>query len=154
MLFHGGASFFFFAHQPDDIGSGPDELDVTGFANFREVGVFRKQAITGMNGIDIRDLGRADHRGNVEITLRQLRRSNTNRFIGKAHMERIPVRLTVDRHRADAEFLARANDAQRNLAAIRHQNLIDHALPGMICLGVRALAWPPTSPLHKSRTSS
>src|SRR5208282_3190363 len=40
VLFHGGAGFFFFAHEADDIRSGTDELDVTGFADFREVGVF------------------------------------------------------------------------------------------------------------------
>ena len=133
MLFHGGARFFFFAHQPDDIGSRPDELDVTGLADFREVGVFRKQAVTGMDGVDVRDFGGADHRGNIEITLRQLRRSNANRFVGKAHMERIPVRLAVDRDRADAEFLACANDAQGNLAAIRYQNFLEHDVKALSC---------------------
>src|SRR5271157_4796617 len=54
-------------------------------------------------------------------------------------MERIPVRLTVDRHRADAELLACANDAQRNLAAIRYQNFLEHDLPGMICVKRPAL---------------
>src|ERR1039458_520767 len=126
VLLHRGSSFFFFAHQPDDIGSGPDELDVTGLAHFREVGVFGKQAITRVDGVHVRDLGRADHRGNVEITLRQLRWADANRFIGEAHVQRIPVRLAVDRHRADVEFLACANDAQRNLAAVRNQNLLKH----------------------------
>ena len=126
MLFHGGASFFFFAHQPDDIRSRPDELDVAGFADFREVGVFRKQAIAGMDGVDVRDFGSADDGGNVQITQRQLRRADADRFVGKAHVQRIPVGLAVDRDRADAEFLARADHAQRNLAAIRYQNLLEH----------------------------
>src|ERR1700686_949750 len=38
VLFHGGARLFLFAHQPDDIGSRPDELYVTGLADFREIG--------------------------------------------------------------------------------------------------------------------
>src|SRR5260370_6699256 len=126
VLFHGGASFFFLAHQPDDIGSRPDELDVAGFADFREIGVFRKQAITGMDGVHVRDLGGADYRGNVEITLCQLRRSKTNIIICKRHKERIPVGLAVNRHRADAEFLACANDTQGNLAAISYQNFLKH----------------------------
>ena len=73
-----------------------------------------------MDGVDVRDFGRADHRGNVEIALRQLWRANANGFVCKAHVERIPVRLAVDRDRADAKLLACANDAQRNLAAICH----------------------------------
>src|SRR5208282_5932036 len=87
---------------------------------------FRKQAVTGMDGVHIGDFGGADHRGNVEITQRQLRRANANRLIGKAHMQRIAVRFTVDCDGADAELLACANDAQRNLAAIRYQNLLEH----------------------------
>jgi len=41
VLLHGGAGFFFFAHQPDHIRSRPDELNMTGFADFGEVGIFR-----------------------------------------------------------------------------------------------------------------
>src|ERR1019366_7360484 len=133
VLFHGGASFFFFAHQPDDIGSGSDELDVTAFADFGEVGVLRKQAVTGMDGVHVGDFGGADHRGNVEITLRQLRRANANRLIGKAHMQRIAIRFTVDCDGPDAEFLACANDAQRDLAAIRYQNFLEHDGKALSC---------------------
>jgi hypothetical protein len=38
----------------------------------------------------------------------------------------MPVRLAVNGNRADAQFLARANDAQRNLPAIRNQDLLKH----------------------------
>src|SRR5208282_2870983 len=86
-----------------------------------------------MDGIDVGDLGRADHGGNVEIAQRQLRRANANRFIGKTHVERIAIRLAVDRHRADAEFLACANDAQGNLAAIRYQNFLEHDVKALSC---------------------
>ncbi len=133
VLLHGGARLFFFAHQPYDIGSRSDELDVTGLADFREVGIFGKQAVAGMDGVHVCDFGRADHRRNVEITLRQLRRPDANRLVGKAHVQRIPVGLAVDRDRADAEFLARANDAQGNLAAIRHQNFLEHNMKALSC---------------------
>ena len=86
MLLHSGAGFLFFAHETDDIGSRPDELDVTGLADFREIGVFRKQTVTGMDGVHVRNLGRADHRGDIEITMGQLRWANANRLIGKAHV--------------------------------------------------------------------
>ena len=112
VLFHGGASLFFFTHQSDHIRSRSDELDMTGPADFGEVGVFRKQAVAGMDGVDVGDLRRADHGRNIEITLRQLRRADADGFIGKTYVQRIPVGLTVDCDRANAQFLACANDAQ------------------------------------------
>ena len=126
MLLHGGARFFFFAHQADDIGSRPDELDVAGIAHFGEVRVFGKQAVAGMDGIDVGDFGGADYGGNVEVTQRQLGRADANGFVGKTHMERIPVGFAVDGHRADSQLLARADDAQRNFTAIGYQNLFEH----------------------------
>src|ERR1700678_3957474 len=135
MLFHGGARFFLFAHQPYDVRRRPNELYVTGFAHFREISVFRKQAVAGMDRVHIGDFGGANHCWNIEIALRQLRRTNANRLVGKADVQRVPIRLAVDRHRADAELFACANDAQSNLAAIRYQNFLEHDLPGMICPG-------------------
>ncbi len=118
MLLHGGAGFFLFAHQPYDVGRGADELDVAGLADGGEVGVLREQAVAGMDGVHIRDFGGADDGRNIEITQRQLRRSNANRLVGETHVQRIAVGLAVDGDRADAEFLARANDAQSDLSAI------------------------------------
>ncbi len=114
-------------------GVGSDELDVTGFADFGEVGVFGKQAVAGVNGVHVGDFGGANHGGYVEITLRQLRRADADGFVGKAHVERIPVGLAVDRDRANAELLARADDAQGNLAAIRYQNFLEHDVKALSC---------------------
>ena len=74
-----------------------------------------------------------------QIALRQLWRPNANRLIGKAHGQGIPVRLAVDCDRADPELLARANDAQGDLSAISHQNLLKH---------VRVRVSPGDSPFH------
>src|SRR5208283_188978 len=71
--------------------------------------------------------GRADHRRNVEIAQRQLRRPNADSFVREAHRQRMPVGLAVNRHRADAQLLARANDAQGNLSAIRNQDFLKHS---------------------------
>ncbi len=122
-LFHGGAGLFFFAHQPNDFRGWTDELDVAGLGDFGEVGVFGQQAIAGMNGVHVGDFGRADHGGNVEIALRQLRRADADGFVGKTHVQRIAVGFAVDGHGADAQLFAGANDAQGNFSAIRYQNL-------------------------------
>src|SRR6185369_16756808 len=49
--------------------AGTDETDVTTFANFREMGVFGKKTIAGMNGVHIRDFRCTDDAIYAQITL-------------------------------------------------------------------------------------
>ena len=79
-----------------------------------------------MDRLDVGDLGRADHRWNIQIALGQLRRSDADGFVGKADGQRVPVGFAINRDRADAQFLARANHAQRNLATIGYEDLLEH----------------------------
>ena len=125
---HRGAGFFLFAHQAGDFGRRSDELDVAGFGDFGEVGVFRQQAVAGMDGVHVGDFRRADHRRDIEITLRQLRRADANGFVGEADVQRIAVGLAVNRDRADAQLLAGADHPQGNLSAIGDQDFLEHAL--------------------------
>ena len=60
---HRGARLFFFAHQPRHFRRRPDELDVRGAADFGEVRVLAKQAVAGMDRVDVGDLGRGDDAG-------------------------------------------------------------------------------------------
>ena len=146
MLLHGGARLFFFAHQPDHIRRRADELDVAGLADFGEVRVLREQSVAGMNGVDVGDLGGADDGGNIQIALRQLRRADADGFVGKADVQRVPVGVAVDRDRADAQLLARADDAQRDLAAIGYQNFLKHDVKALSCQRLRS-----ASPLPHQR---
>ena len=59
---HGSAGFFLFAHQPGDFRGRADELDIAGLGDFREVGIFRQQAVAGMDRVHVGDFRRADHR--------------------------------------------------------------------------------------------
>src|SRR5664279_178493 len=79
-----------------------------------------------MDRIHIRDFGRTDHRWNVEVALAQPRRPDAYGFVRKAHVQRVTVRLAVNGHRLDAQFLARANHAQGDLTAVRYQDLLEH----------------------------
>ncbi len=81
----------------------------------------------GMNRVDIGDFGGADHGWNIQIALGELRRSNTDRLVGKSYCEGIPVCLAVDSDRANSQLLACANNAQRDFPAIRDQYLFKHA---------------------------
>ncbi len=128
-LLHCLARFFFFAHQPRDLGRRSDELDVRRAAHLGKVGVLAQQPIPRMDRIDVGDLSRGDNGRHVEIAVRGPRWPNADGFVGKADMERVPVCLRVDRDGADAELAAGVDDAQRNLAAIGNQDLTKHAIP-------------------------
>ena len=59
---HRRPGLFLFAHQPGDFRRRADELDVAGLGDFGEVGIFRQQAVAGMNGVHVGDFRRADDR--------------------------------------------------------------------------------------------
>ena len=48
------------AHHLDRLRLGPDELDVARLALLGELRVLRQEAVPGMDGVDVGDLGRAD----------------------------------------------------------------------------------------------
>jgi pyruvate carboxylase len=54
------------------------------------------------------------------------RRADTDVLVGKPDVQRVLVGLRVDGDRLDAELAARMDDAQRDFAAIRDQNLLEH----------------------------
>ncbi len=114
------------AHGADRGGLRTDELDVAAFADLGEMGVLGQEPVAGMDGIDIADLRRADDAIDFEITLLTGGFTDTDRLVGELHMERIDIRRRIDRQRLDPKFLAGADDAQSNLAAIGDEYLIKH----------------------------
>src|SRR5258708_20878602 len=79
-----------------------------------------------MDGIHIGDFRSADHGWNVQITLRELRRTNADRLVRKTDGKRVAVGLAVNGDRANAQFLAGANHPQRDFASIGYQDLLEH----------------------------
>jgi len=75
-----------FSHHFDHFGLWPYERDLGCLANLRKIRVFRKKAISRMDGIHIRDFGGANHVGNVQVALAAARRPDAHGFVGKANM--------------------------------------------------------------------
>jgi hypothetical protein len=73
------------------------------------------------------DLGRADDRWHVQVTVGASRRSDTDVLVGEADVQRVLVGLGVHGHGLDAELAARVDHAQGDLAAVRNQDLLEHA---------------------------
>jgi hypothetical protein len=55
------------AHQADGVGARADEYEAAFFDAFGKVGVFRQEAVTGVDGLRIGDFRRADDGGDVQV---------------------------------------------------------------------------------------
>ena len=117
------------AHQPDVLGLRPDEGDAVRLHDVGEMRVLGQKAVAGMDRIGAGDLAGGNDRGNVQIGLAGGRRADADRFIGEPHMHRIRIGGGMDRDGCDAHFLAGAVDPERNLAAVRNQDLFEHGHP-------------------------
>ena len=73
-----------------------------------------------MDGVHVGDFGGTDYCRDIQITFAQARGTDTDGFVCEPHVQGIAIGLAVDSDGFDAEFLAGANDAQRNLAAVRN----------------------------------
>ena len=79
-----------------------------------------------MDRVSVANLSSADDTVDLEIALRTNGWPDTNGLIGKLHMKAVDIRLGIDGHRLDAQFLAGPNDAKSNFAAIGDQNFFKH----------------------------
>ena len=82
-----------------------------------------------MDRVHIGDFGGGNDGRHIQIALRQARRANADGFIGKANVQRVAVRLAIDSDRANAEFPAGVENAQRDFAAIGNQYFTKHSGP-------------------------
>ena len=105
-----------------------DELDVAGLADFGEVGALGQEAVAGMDRVGAGDLRGADDRRHAQVAVGAARRPDADVLVGEPDVQRVLVGLGVDRDRLDAELAAGADDAQRDLAAVGDQDLLEHRL--------------------------
>src|SRR5690349_16814807 len=103
-LVHHAPRFNLVAHQPNHVRLWPNELNVAGFANLGEVRRLGEKTVTGMDRVDVEDLGSADDGGNVQITLSRRRWSDASGFVGEPHVQRIAIDVAVDRDGLDSHF--------------------------------------------------
>ena len=115
------------AHQADVLGRRADEMQIVLGEDFGEAGVLRQEAVAGMHGVGAGDLAGGEQRGDVEIAVLRRRRADADALVGEPHMHGVGVGGGMHRDGRDAELLARAQDAQRDLAAIGDQDFVEHA---------------------------
>jgi hypothetical protein len=81
------------AHEVDVIGAGPDERETVRGAGSGKCGVFRKQTVTGMDGIAAGVCCRVDYGGNVEIRLGHWARPEQRCTVRGPNMHRTRIRI-------------------------------------------------------------
>jgi hypothetical protein len=107
------------------LGLGPDPRHPVALDDLGELRIFGKEAVAGMDRVGMDDLGGRDDVGNVEIAVGRRRGADAHGLVGEPDMHRVGVRGRVNRDRLDAHLVAGAVNAQRNLAAIGDQQLLD-----------------------------
>ena len=107
-------------------GARADEREAALLDALGEVGVLGQEAVARVDGDRVGDLGRADDRGHVEVAVARRRRADADGLVGEQHVLQVAVGRRVHGDGLDAEFAAGAEDAQRDLAAIGDDDLVEH----------------------------
>ena len=114
------------AQQGHGLGRGTDEADVATAADFGEMGVFGQKAVTGVDRLNVADLGRADHPIDLQIAVRRLGRADAKHLVGQFQVGGAAVRLAEDAHRFDAQLATGAEDPQSDFTTVGNQNTLEH----------------------------
>ncbi len=117
---------YFVAHGADGLRPGTDEDEAAVLDALGEVRILRQEAVAGMDGHGVSDLGGADDRGHVQIAARRGRGTDAHRLVREQHVLQAVIGGGMHRYRLDAELAAGAQDAQSNLAAVGDDDLLQH----------------------------
>ena len=131
------------AHHPDVLGTRADEGQAVRLDDLGELGVLAEEAVARVHRLRPGDLGRGDDRGHVQIALGRRRRADAHALVGHAHPHARGVRLRVHGHGGHAHLAAGADHAQRDLAAVGDEDLVEHGCQSMTASGSpNSIGWP------------
>ena len=111
-------------------GRGPMKWMLVLGEDFGEARILRQKSVAGMHGVGAGDLAGGEQRRNVEIAVLGGRRADADAFVGEPHVHGVGVGGRMHGDRRDAELLAGAQHAERDLAAIGDQDLVEHSGAG------------------------
>ena len=129
----------FISHFTNGIRGRTDEADVTGLADFGEVGAFREKTVPRVDGVDIADFGGGDDAIDFKITLCAGSWADADGFVGGLDVKGVVIGFGVDGESTDAEVFAGADDAEGDLAAVGDEDFVEHE--GKWEAGKRGFLW-------------
>ena len=114
------------AHHADMRRGRADEGQAMRLHHLGEAGILAEEAIAGVDRLGAGDGGGGEDGSDIQVAVPRRRRADADALVGQAHMHGGGIGGGMHRHRADAHLLAGAMDAERDLAAIGDQHLLEH----------------------------
>ena len=114
------------AHAVDDLGRGTNKRQTVLVAVAHEARLLGEKAIAGMNCLSSRLYGTGEHGIVVEVALGKTRAADAIRLVGKLHVQRVRIGRGVDGDGLDAHIAARADNTDRDLAAVGDEHFVEH----------------------------
>ena len=139
------------AHGSDRRGRWTHEHEARVYARLGELRFLGKETVAGMNGLSTRGAGGLENALDVEIAFARRRRADSIGLVGLADVLGASVRVGEYGNGAHAEPPRRTENTAGDLAAVCHQQALDHAsrLPSR---GRRPLTTDPvTPPMQRTR---
>jgi len=114
-------------HRADRLGVGPDPGQTGGDHTARELRILGEKTVSGMHGPGSGLQRDRDQLLAVEVALRRRGWADSVRLVGETNVQRLAVSVGIDGDALDAHLARRPNDANRDLTAVRNENLTKHA---------------------------
>ena len=124
-LDHAAPGFGLVAHAANDFRRWANELDSAFGADVCQLGIFRQEAVTGMQCIATGFHRQVHQLARVEVTGQWLGTDAVG-FVRTLHMQGMPVGVGKNRNRANAHFGAGPHDSYGNLTTVGDQDLCYH----------------------------
>ncbi|MNI35226.1 hypothetical protein D3C73_892430 [compost metagenome] len=124
-LDHAAARFGLVAHAANDFSRWTDEFDPALSADFRQFGVFRKEAITGVQRIAAGFHSQVHQLARVQVSGQRFG-TDAMGLVRTLHMQGMAVSVGIDRDRANAHFGTGTYDSYGNLTTVGDQDLCYH----------------------------
>ena len=125
-------------------------MDVVLFEDFGEARVLGKEAVARMHGVGAGDLAGGEQRRDVEIAVARGRRADADALVREPHMHGVGVGGRMHGHGRDAELLAGAQHAQRDLAAVGYEDFFEHRTRTTALLHWSVILFRKPVPVHYS----
>ncbi len=114
------------AHRLDGRSTGADEGDARAFQRLGERRVLGQEAVTRVHRLGAGVVNGLENVLDRQVALGRRRRTDGDRLVGPAHVQRVLVGLRVDRDALDPHAPGRAHDAAGDLTPVGDQDLGEH----------------------------
>ena len=114
------------AHAVDDLGRGTNKRQTVLVAVAHEARLLGKETVARMDRLCPRLHGTGEHGIVVEVALGKTRAADAIRLVGKLHVQRVRIGRGVDGDGLDAHIAARADNTDRDLAAVGDEHFVEH----------------------------